>query len=181
MKYRYYTKLSFIIVLLLFTASPSFATPGTPFLVTEVHDGDTVSIKAQSFVGIPIKIERVRLIGIDAPEIRQDPWGRIAKRYLKKLISGSGWVVNVEHDVVQRDRYGRLLAYLWTKDGRLINKVMIEEGFAVLYTVPPNVKYVDLLIDAEKNAQVSKRGIWGKEGLRMSPQEWRKKHPRYPE
>lgn len=151
---------------------------GTTYLVTEVNDGDTVSIKAKSFAGVPLKIERVRLIGIDAPELRQEPWGRRAKRYLKKLISENGWVIDVEHDIEQRDKHGRLLGYLWTKDRRLLNEQIIEEGFAVLFTVPPNVKHVERLTAAQKRAQTGRRGIWGEGGLRESPRQWREAHPR---
>ena len=88
--------------------------------MTKVHDGDTVSIRVSSFARIPIRTERVRLIGIDAPELEQE-WGWHAKRYLKKILSESDWIVSVETDVEQRDKYGRLLAYLWDKDGRMIN------------------------------------------------------------
>ncbi|MBI3592189.1 MAG: thermonuclease family protein [Nitrospirae bacterium] len=148
------------------------------FRVTAVHDGDTISIRAKSLAGIPIKIERVRLIGIDAPELKQETWGRDAKRYLKKLISESDWTVNVEFDVQQRDRYGRLLAYLWSNKGQMINERMLEAGYAVLYTIPPNVKYVERLAGAQKRAVSKKAGIWRSGGLKESPEQWRREHPR---
>lgn len=163
---------------LLFFSFASTPANGAPLLVTEVHDGDTVSVKVKSFAGIPLKIERVRLIGIDAPELRQEPWGRRAKKNLKKLISESDWLVNFEFDVEERDRYGRLLAYLWAKDGRMINERMIEDGYALLYTVPPNVKYGERFIAAQNKAQLKKAGIWREGGLRQSPEEWRREHPR---
>jgi micrococcal nuclease len=109
MRRFYYTKIAFIIFLFIFITSPLYALPVASYVVTNVNDGDTVSIKVKSIAGFPLKIERVRLIGIDAPELRQEPWGRSAKRHLKKLISESGWVVNVEFDAEQRDKYGRLL------------------------------------------------------------------------
>ena len=112
MRRFYYTRIVAIIFLIAFITSPSYALPGNSYVVTAVHDGDTVSIKVKSFAGFPLKIERVRLIGIDAPELGQDPWGRKAKKQLKKLVSESDWVVNVEFDVDQRDKYGRLLGYL---------------------------------------------------------------------
>ncbi len=163
-----------------FITSPLYALPGNSYVVTEVHDGDTVSIKVKSFAGFPLKIERVRLIGIDAPELKQDPWGRNAKKHLKKLLSESDWVVNVEFDVDQRDKYGRLLGYLWNRrSGTLINEKMIEDGYAVLYTFPPNVRYADRLIDAQKRAHARGLGIWGNKGLTKYPAQWRKEHPSY--
>ncbi|HTZ18995.1 MAG TPA: thermonuclease family protein [Dissulfurispiraceae bacterium] len=180
MRRFYYTKIAVIIFLSAFITSPLYALPGDSYVVTNVLDGDTVSIKVKSFAGFPLKIERVRLIGIDAPELGQDPWGRKAKRHLKKLISESGWIVNVEFDAEQRDKYGRLLGYLWNRNkGTLINERMIEEGYAVLYTFPPNVRYVDRFIEAQKRARSKDLGIWGKNGLKQNPAEWRKEHPSY--
>jgi micrococcal nuclease len=173
----YYTGIA-VLIFLLSAGFPADEAHGVTYLVTEVNDGDTVSIKVKSFVGVPLKIERVRLIGIDAPELKQEPWGRRAKRRLKKLASENGWVIDVEFDVEQRDQHGRLLGYLWTKDRRLLNEQMIEEGFAVLFTVPPNVKHVERLTAAQKRAQTGRRGIWGEGGLRESPRQWREAHPR---
>ena len=186
MKRYYYTGIAAVIIQVLFIVSTLNALASRSadlerseeFRVTAVNDGDTVSIRSKSFIGIPLKIERVRLIGIDAPELTQEQWGMKSKRHLKKLISESDWVVNVEFDVEQRDKYGRLLAYLWGKDGRLINERMLEAGHAVLYTFPPNVKYVDRFAEAQKRAQMRRAGIWKEGGLRESPQQWRQKHPR---
>lgn len=147
------------------------------FRVTEVHDGDTVSIRISGPLGLPVRTERIRLIGVDAPELKQEPWGRISKRFLKRIISQSDWIVFVEFDIEQRDKYGRLLAYLWTKKGEMINEMMVLNGYAILYTIPPNVKYVDRLVSAQRHAQMKKLGIWGKKGLRETPQQWRKAHP----
>lgn len=180
MKYSNYTRI-FLYTLVLLSLSFSFyayAEKGKTFRVIEVNDGDTISIKTKSLLGMPTRIERLRLIGIDAPELRQEPWGRLSKRHLKKLISESDWIVSIEFDVEQRDKYGRLLGYLWDKRGRLINEKMLEDGYAVLYTIPPNIKYVERFITAQRKAQQKKVGIWGKNGLKKSPKEWREEHPR---
>jgi micrococcal nuclease len=180
MRRYYYTRIVTIIFLMAFITSPSYAIPGNSYVVTEVHDGDTVSIKVKSFAGFPLKVEHVRLIGIDAPELGQDPWGRKAKKYLKKLLSESDWVVNVEFDIDQRDKCGRLLGYLWNRrNGSLINEKMLEDGYAVLYPFPPNVKYSERFIEAEKRAHSRGLGIWGKKGLTQYPAQWRKAHPAY--
>lgn len=142
--------------------------------VVEVLDGDTVSIRRAG------RVEKVRLIGIDAPELGQSPWGEKSKKHLRETISLSGWLVRLEFDIDKVDRYGRLLAYLWTPGdnsakSKNINIQMVEDGYAVLYTVPPNVKYAEQIGNAQKRARHNKRGIWGKSGLRETPSDYRKK------
>lgn len=188
MKLVYYTATAAVGIALFFLLSPlssrfspaakEEAKPMQEYRVTAVHDGDTVSIRAESFAGIPTRLERVRLIGVDAPELGQEPWGRRSKRHLKKLISESNWIVRVELDVEKRDRYGRLLAYLWGKSGRLINEELIAAGYALSYTVPPNVKYAERFRRARAGAEERKAGLWGADGLAERPGEWRQKHPR---
>lgn len=175
MKYSYYTGILFIIILTAFNSSFA-STPGTPYHVMQVNDGNTVSIRVRSFVGIPLKVERVRLIGIDAPELKQQPWGRLAKKHLKKIIGQNGWIVNVEYDVQQRDSQGRLVAYLWNKKGELINEKLLESGYAVLFLSPPNTRYADRLTAAQKKAQSEMAGFWKNGGLRETPEQWRKRH-----
>jgi micrococcal nuclease len=140
--------------------------------VVTVHDGDTVSIVVEK------KKEKIRLIGIDAPETGQKPWGEKAKQYLESLISASGWRVKMEFDVEKRDQHGRILAYLWTTDGILINLVMVKNGYAMLYTFPPNVRYSDELRKGQKEARDRRLGIWGEEGLKERPGDYRREHPR---
>lgn len=140
-------------------------------VVARVSDGDSIVVRTERG-----KTEKVRLIGIDAPELRQKPWGREARKHLKKLLSGAS--VRLETDVVKRDRYGRLLAYVWTTGGRFINLEMIKDGYAVLYTIPPNVKHADMLRNAQSEARENKTGIWGKNGLKKLPRHYRKEHQR---
>jgi micrococcal nuclease len=174
----YYTKMALIIFSVFCVASVCHALPGTSYAVTNVLDGDTISIKVESFAGLPLRIEKLRLIGIDAPELKQGPWGRTAKKHLKKLISESNWIVNVEFDLQERDKFGRLLGYIWSrKKGTLLNQTMIEDGMAVLFTVPPNVRYEKRFRVAEKQAREKSTGIWGTDGLAQKPVDWRKEHP----
>lgn len=140
--------------------------------VVAVHDGDTVSVIFNK------RHEKVRLIGIDAPEIGQKPWGEKAKEYLEALLKSSGWKVKLEFDVDKRDKYGRILAYLRTSDGKLINLLMVESGHAMLFTFPPNVKYVDELRAAQREARGRRLGIWSEKGLKEKPVDYRKEHPR---
>lgn len=137
--------------------------------VIAVYDGDTVSLS------IGGRVERVRLIGMDAPEMGQRPWGLKAKRRLEAIINLSGRKVSVEYDKEKRDRFGRLLAYLWTKDGKMINLLMVEEGLAAAFTKPPNEKHKALFKNAESKAKTKKKGIWGKGGLDETPEAYRKR------
>lgn len=166
-------------VLLLILSSTSCTKKEDSFYkVVEVNDGDTLTIVTDSYFGVLTKTERVRLIGIDAPELAQEPWGRKAKSHLRRIIKESDWRVKIEFDVQQRDRYGRILAYLWDKNGRMINYLMIRDGYAMVYTVPPNVKYVETLLEAQRIAQREGKGIWGENGLKEKPSDWRKEHRR---
>jgi micrococcal nuclease len=65
----------------------------------------------------------------------------------------------LETDVELRDRFDRLLAYLWL-DGELFNETIVEEGYAVVATFPPNVKYVDRFLAAERRARQAGHGLW---------------------
>jgi len=141
-----------------------------PVKVGRVHDGDTITVILNR------KRERVRLIGIDAPEIRQRPWGILAQKHLEKLLYASNGKIVLEYDVEKRDKYGRLLCYIFTPDEKMINIQMIKDGYAMLLTIPPNVKYVDELKAAQTEARQFKRGIWGSKGLKENPGDYRKRH-----
>ncbi|HYH55038.1 MAG TPA: thermonuclease family protein [Anseongella sp.] len=127
------------------------------YYVEEVTDGDTFVLKDG---------EKVRLIGIDAPETPQSykqrnfHYGIEARDYLEELIESRR--VKLEFDREKRDRYGRLLAYVWLESGLFINAHLIREGYARVVTFPPNVKYHDELIRFEDEARKAKRGLWKK-------------------
>jgi micrococcal nuclease len=141
--------------------------------VSRVNDGDTVSAVVNGH------FEEIRLIGIDAPEIGQEPWGKIAKRHLTEMFISSSWKVTIEYDIEKRDRYGRLLAYLRTRDGRMVNREMLREGYAVVFTLPPNMRYAREFVAAEKRARKRKIGIWSRNGIREKPLVYRREHPRF--
>jgi micrococcal nuclease len=137
--------------------------------VTEVHDGDTVKLKSTDGV-----VEKVRLIGIDAPEIAQAPFGKNAKDSLEKILLNKK--VRMESDVAPRDHHGRLLGYIYVKStNELVNETMIASGQAVLLTVPPNVAKVDLFIKAQNKARLAHLGVWSKESsLAEMPDDFRR-------
>ncbi|MCG2721612.1 MAG: thermonuclease family protein [Thermodesulfovibrionales bacterium] len=140
--------------------------------VIAVNDGDTVSVL------LGRKKEKIRLIGIDAPEMGQQPWGEGAKNYLESILNASGQKVRIERDVEERDTYGRTLAYLWTTKGEMVNVMMVRGGYAMLYTFPPNVRYVHELTEAQTEARNARAGVWSENGLQEKPGDYRKEHPR---
>jgi micrococcal nuclease len=116
---------------------------------------------------------RVRLIGIDSPESQQQPYGGQARGALLELLT-AGAAVWLESDVAPLDRYGRLLAYVWIGP-ILVNEAMVRDGWAVLYTVPPNVKYVERLTRAQNEARARGTGLWSQRGFECLPSDFRGK------
>jgi len=164
---------SFFLILLCAGSEQSLANPSfQEARVTDVNDGDTVTLLING------RIHRTRLIGIDAPEMGQKPWGDRSKEHLIGIIKQNGWMVYVETDIVKTDKYNRLLAYLWTKGNELINERMLRDGYAVLFTIQPNSKHVQRFKKAQRIARQEKKGIWGHDGLREKPLDYKKRHPR---
>jgi micrococcal nuclease len=107
----------------------------------------------------------VRLIGIDTPET-VDPrrpvgcYGQEASARTKELLP-PGTVVELVRDTEERDRYGRLLAYVHrARDGRFVNLELLRDGSAQLLTIPPNVAHTIELRTAERAARAEGRGLW---------------------
>ncbi len=144
---------------------------GQTAIVLRVDDGDTITVRIDS------RREKVRLIGIDAPEMGQFPWGLKAKRHLQEILPSSQEVF-LEFDINRRDKYGRLLAYLRTRDGMMINEEMLKDGYAVLFTFPPNVRYVMELRAAQRYARERRLGMWANGGPDELPWHYRRTHPR---
>lgn len=130
------------------------------YTVTRVVDGDTIKINYNG------KEESVRLIGIDTPEsVHPDASrnvfnGEIASNYTKTLLEGKD--IELEFDTQKRDRYGRLLAYVYI-DGTMVNRLLLKEGYAQVSTYPPNVKYVDEFTKIQKSARENSKGLWSYE------------------
>ncbi|MBN2274923.1 MAG: thermonuclease family protein [Bacteroidales bacterium] len=131
------------------------------FQVIRIIDGDTFCIDDGSEKGC-----KVRLAGIDAPESRKSYkknvqyYGPESTLQLAKLSLGK--FVRLEYDIEKYDRYGRTLAYVFLKDGTFINAQLIKEGYAVVMTIPPNVKYADQFVRLQKNARKKAKGLWRK-------------------
>ena len=132
--------------------------------VLRIVDGDTIRCHD---VGL------VRLIGMDSPEPTQRPFGAAAKAGLEAMVS-VGDTVQLEPDVEARDRYHRILAYVWHR-GAMLNWLMTRQGWAVVLTYPPNVQWVDAFVTAQEQARAERRGLWEVDGFRCLPVDRRRK------
>jgi micrococcal nuclease len=127
----------------------------------------------------PPVIQSCRLIGIDAPDLAQEPWGRAAKQRLESYIGmPSKDSVSVEFEGVDADKFGRKFVYLW-KDGRLLNEELVKDGYvlASMNSLSPmgGHKYRDRLSRASQYARLMGNGIWNPDApMRMEPREFRK-------
>jgi len=119
--------------------------------VVKVIDGDTIVLETG---------ETVRYIGIDTPEVSQgrECFALEAANKNKELVLGKN--VRLEKDISEKDRYGRLLRYVYVGD-IFVNKILVSEGYATAVTYPPDVKYSNLFEEAERKARESGLGLWG--------------------
>lgn len=128
------------------------------YKVVSVVDGDTFKIIYNQ------KEEKVRLIGVDTPESvhadksKNTKYGKIASEYVKELLKSQN--VKLEFDVSSKDKYGRLLAYVYLENGEMLNEKLLKEGYAQMATYPPNVKYVENFKKMQKQARENKVGFW---------------------
>ena len=149
------------------TPAPIPGAPGRPTGPTQdatlvrVVDGDTIRVMVD---GVE---ERVRYIGIDTPELNTsspatpDPYAEAATEANARLLAGGRLVL--EKDVSERDQYGRLLRNVWLeRDGgwTFVNLALVADGYALVSTYPPDVKYVEVLLAAQRAAREDERGLW---------------------
>jgi len=120
--------------------------------VIQVIDGDTIIIEGGY---------RVRYIGIDTPEIHPDleAFGIEAWEANRRLVEGKE--VRLEQDTSQKDKYGRLLRYVWV-DGTFVNAELVRQGLAWAKAYPPDTKYQDYLEQVQAEAKEAGRGMWAK-------------------
>ena len=152
-----------VVVVLLSACSGTRSTPASPgggtATVLRNVDGDTVDVDID---GVE---ESIRLIGIDTPETVSpsrpvECFGPEASARANELLP-AGTVVRLERDVEARDRYGRLLAYVYRdRDGTLVNLLLVEEGYAAASPFPPNTVHQAAFDRAEAEAKANGRGLW---------------------
>ena len=132
--------------------------------VSYVYDGDTVRLKSG---------DKVRLIGINTPEMARDkrpaePLAKDARQALIKLLEQHEYQISLRYGQQQRDRYGRLLAHTYTPQGESISAHLLDKGLASLIAIPPNVNGLPCYAKAEKLARSNKLGLWGLPSIRDS-------------
>lgn len=142
------------------TSSAVIGIKGERAWVSKVVDGDTIEISTG---------KAVRFVGIDTPET-VDPrrpvgcFGKEASNETKSLLSGKE--VILQKDVSEEDKYGRLLRYVYLplENGQLlfVNDYLVREGFAKVYTYPPDVRFNEQFREAEREAREGNRGLWGR-------------------
>ena len=144
-------------LLALVTALPAWSTPApVEGTVVRVVDGDTIHVR------IGARVEKVRYIGVNTPEVQhptrgEEPGGREAAEVNRRLVEGQA--VRLELDMQERDRYGRLLAYVWIGD-LMINAELVRLGYAQVMTIPPNVRYQEVFLKLQREAREAGRGLW---------------------
>jgi len=126
--------------------------------VARIIRGDTIEVCC--VFGDRVK---VRYIGIDTPETHHpmrgvEPYGMEAAEANRKLVDGK--TVRLEFDVQQFDKYGSTLAYVYLEDGTFVNAWLVENGYAMVMTIPPNVKHEGLFRKLQREAREARRGLW---------------------
>lgn len=147
-----------VLAALLAGAAPAVAQSSAPDegLVVRVVDGDTIHVRLAD------RLEKVRYIGVNTPELRhprkgEEPGADAAHAVNRRLVEGKR--VRLELDVQARDRYGRLLAYVWV-GATMINAELVRLGYAQVMTIPPNVRHQALFVRLQRDAREAGRGLW---------------------
>ena len=131
--------------------------------VKQVIDGDTVVLETN---------EHVRYLGIDAPELGRDgepnEFMAAESRLFNQGLVGKKRV-RLEFDQEEKDRHGRLLAYVFLENGEMVNVLLVKRGFARVLAVKPNLKYFQFLLDSQRAAMTEKVGLWSKISEKPEP------------
>jgi micrococcal nuclease len=132
-----------------YTPTPEF--PRIEAQVIEVVDGDTIKVEVDG------EQYTVRYIGIDCPEAGEQMGPRATGANERLVVGETVWL---EKDVSETDRYGRLLRYVYLADGRMVNAQLVEWGYAVASTYPPDVRYQETFLELEEVAREERKGLW---------------------
>lgn len=168
------TSITIVLALLIITL-PTIAEDLQQAQVTKVVDGDTIEVRFSDG-----RSEKVRYIGMNTPEVYGDTecFGKKASAYNKALVADK--TVWLEMDVEKRDKYSHLLAYIYLdpNGNAMVNAILVAQGYAQMATYPPNLKYVDLFRDLQREAREDPRGLWSEcEGLEPSGESEEKQQP----
>lgn len=134
-------------------------------MISHLSDGDSFKIRCKSLANNAEL--KVRLAGIDAPEMAQNPWGEEAKQYLKKLTNQQ----NLQIEIQNKDRYGRYLGNIYDHNSEDIALKMVAAGKAIVYE---RYNQAPDYLQAQHKAQQQKLGIWSSPGPQQNPELWRR-------
>ena len=147
--------------------------------IERVVDGDTAIISFLFDDGSKYLKERVRFLGVDTPETVHPTkpvqyYGKEASNFTKSQLEGE--TVWLQTDVGVKDRYDRMLAYVWLKEPTekqlddeaairkyMFNAILLEGGYAQLMTIQPNSRYANIFVHIQREAREQKKGLWGKD------------------
>ena len=116
----------------------------------------------------------VRIVGIDAPDWRQSPWGEAAKQKLTELVRGLP--IKIEAESLKRDRYNRIQGHLW-QDKTLVSQQLVESGCVLVNDRYPH-SYSKLLMESQEYARLMGYGIWNPQlAMRYTPSQFRSMNP----
>ncbi|MGE4553161.1 MAG: thermonuclease family protein [Desulfovibrionaceae bacterium] len=130
-----------------------------------IIDGDTLVMNG------PEGQEHVRLIGVDAPELRQE-FGSTARAFAADFLARGGLILELDQE--HRDQYDRLLAYVWSGDA-MLNEALVATGLALAVDYPPNERHRKLLTRAQERARTNHAGFWAVGGLKQTPRQFRER------
>ncbi|MEA5553426.1 thermonuclease family protein [Anabaena cylindrica UHCC 0172] len=168
-------KIGFILCLLLLVGCQAKIQPQnipSEIKVVRVVSGQTLEVLGMGEQ--PNLISQVRLIGVDAPDLGQLPWGDDAKELLNNLLGDAEKSIKLELDLEAKDKFDRTLVYAW-KDQVLLNEQVLKQGYALFVARSPNHKYDKRLERAQQWARLMGQGIWNPEKpMRLTPGEFRR-------
>lgn len=139
--------------------------------VTKVHDGDTVTVESSNG-----QTYKIRLLGIDTPELEQGKWGYAAKDYLSELILDRSVIVSTDENAPEYDKYNRILGYirLNDRDKTFVNLLLLKYGYAYRFRDEHIIEH-ERFMDAEITARSASMGVWSDTTLQI-PAQYRKEH-----
>jgi len=149
-----FKKVIFLIILIFLQGLSLSLTSFAFHRVVFVYDGDPVLLKNGA---------KVRYLGINTPEIdhegnKSEFMAHKAKDFNQKLVKGA--LVRLEYDLERKDRYKRVLGYVFLQNGDMVNALLVRKGLAYVISIRPNLKYRDLLLEYQRKAIKERVGIW---------------------
>lgn len=149
---------------------PAQVVPPGHYLVTEVYDGDTIAVNMNG------STEKIRMIGVDTPETHKPGapvqcFGPEASDFTTKNLDGQAVRLEADPTNDNRDRYGRLLRYVYLQDGTLWDQKLIEQGYGFAYLSFPFQKSADFA-QSQETAEARRSGLWAACQATLKGERW---------